>query len=65
MNYFIELWPHIVGLVMATFLISSMDSRISATTQRVDKLESIRDDIIHIKLKVERIDERLENIKRK
>lgn len=58
-HWLVDYFPILSGIIFVTFLFSSLDSRQQSQAQRLDKLELIRDDIVEIKIKVERIDERL------
>lgn len=62
--WLVDYFPVISSVIFITFLFSSMDSKQQSLAQRLDKIELIRDDIVEIKIKVERIDERLNNKKR-
>jgi len=57
-----EFWQIITSLVIIIFILSSALTRQDLMAQKIDKLETIRDDINQIKVRVERIDATLEQI---
>lgn len=56
-------WHILTSLVFIVFLFTTVQVKQDAIAARVDKLEQIQKDIQDIKIKVERIDERTENLK--
>ncbi|HEY9705662.1 MAG TPA: hypothetical protein V6C58_24700 [Allocoleopsis sp.] len=58
-------WHLITSLVFIVFLFTTVQVKQDAIAARVDKLEQIQKDIQDIKIKVERIDERTENLKQR
>lgn len=60
-----DYWHLFTSLVFIVFLFTTVQVKQDAIAARVDRLEQIQKDIQDIKVKVERIDERTENLKQR
>ena len=60
-----ELWPILLSALTVVVVASSYAEKIKALEIRQDKYEMMQNDIVEIKIKVGRIDERLEHLNTK
>jgi hypothetical protein len=62
LSNFVDFWPIITSIFVVTFMAGSIINTQQAHAGKIEKLESIREDINQIKIKIERIDTTLEQL---